>query len=458
MLTKSTTGTVALFSATDPRHLLDRVREQDLTAQRVIEELQKKRQIAEQEITIYEGAKGMRAFSLKNAAALEPGEDICVLGSGGEKFERAMGTRALKNYFDLIDERGGAKVLFYQTQQYSQGLYSRVANRTNIQTRVIPFDITPSAGVVFTSRSVAFHLYEDPMSVIEVANPHLVEAYKAYFALLWEQRVRITYGEDAVKAAFYEIVDALSPGHEYYSIGTNSREMAEMFDTYHQYRVQKGVGCKLLSYQADTQGIRERYAKAGDPEGKISHVKSLARTAIGPIQITMYGGRVLIPIYGSQPAAIVFDDGRLYDGFKQFFDELWNQSSQLLSGPECIEQLCQEVLAQGKDLYLIAATGSIMKTHPEYYQKFTKQREAAGIKLRMLANESIRDSAFTKLPLSQVRYLPPVFESPMVVWIFGDYVANVLWQEPQRVFLTQDKNIADSYRQYYHALEKTAKL
>jgi len=39
LASKLTTGSVALFQSTDPSHLLDSVREQELTAQRVIEEL-----------------------------------------------------------------------------------------------------------------------------------------------------------------------------------------------------------------------------------------------------------------------------------------------------------------------------------------------------------------------------------------------------------------------------------
>ena len=100
LLTKSTSGSVALFSPTDPIHLLDTIREAELTAERVIGELKEKKKIVDQEITVYEGAEGMRSFSFKNAESLKPGESIYVLGSGGSKFETAMGDRGLKKYFD----------------------------------------------------------------------------------------------------------------------------------------------------------------------------------------------------------------------------------------------------------------------------------------------------------------------------------------------------------------------
>lgn len=45
----------------------------------------------------------------------------------------------------------------------------------------------------------------------------------------------------------------------------------------------------------------------------------------------------------------------------------------------------------------------------------------------------------------------------MVIWIFGNYVAHVLWHEPETIFLIQDAKAAEYYRNYYHALKKIAK-
>src|SRR3989339_327683 len=601
LLTKSTTGSVALFSPTDPIHLLDGIHEAELTAQRVVEMLRDKKKVVDQEITVYEGADGMRSFNIKNAESLRPGESIYVMGSGGPKFEAAMGERALKKYFAAIGKRGGAKVLMYQPQQYSDDTYQRAREHSSFEFRVLPYDMTPSAAVVFTDRSVAFHFYEDPITVIEIKNPHLVEAYKNYFELLWNQQVRVERGVDALKRAFYSVVDDLAPGQEYYSIGSNvgldEPGIEKMFDEYHAYRVKKGVGCKLLSYRQDTARILERFRRAGDPEGRISEVRPLPRTSMGPMSTILYNEKVFIPIYGEEPTVIVFESKELYRGFKQYFDELWNQdvriaygkdaltgalwdmldelkpgetyrvlganvgtaaqepwksffdefhrksigkgvrvqmlsykggyqeirqrfidegdadlslseirslrktelaphqvnlyrdkalllvygdepavitldqkeifdgfttyfdelwnrTTETLNGDEGITELCELVLATRKDLYLIAATGTILRTHPKYYETFTRRRKQLGINIHMLANESIRGSAATKLPATTISYLPPEFESPMVVWIFGDYVANVLWEEPQRIFLTHDKGTADSYRNYFKALQR----
>ena len=70
---------------------------------------------------------------------------------------------------------------------------------------------------------------------------------------------------------------------------------------------------------------------------------------------------------------------------------------------------------------------------------------------------SLLDDVFIKLPDSTISYLPSEFESPMAIWVFGDFVASVLGQESQKIFLTKDKVIAEAYRAYYTKLQTITK-
>lgn len=319
LIVKTTTGSVALFQVSDPIHFLDGIKEQELTAERVIEALAEQKKLGGQEITVYEGAEGIRAYCLKNAAQLKLGQNIHVIGTGGPRLEKAMGTQAIKKYFSLIEKKGGIRVLAYRAQQYTEQMYALIRNKSMFKFRLLSTDSTPSAGVIFTEEQVGFVIYEGEGAVIEVRNPALVHAYKQYFELLW------------------------------------------------------------------------------------------------------------------------------------------NETTQTLNGLAGVNELCERVLAEKGDLYLIAATGTILSVYPEPYQQFTQKRVEQGIHLYALANESVRRTPFAKLPNSTIAYLPPEFESPMVVWVFGDYVANVLWEKPEKIFLTHDKRVAESYRQYYSALKKISK-
>ncbi len=462
LVTKTTQVGVFHFQATDPEHFRDEVHQREVVAARVIEQLKERGKLTEQEITIYEGEDAIRTFSLKNARRLKRGEQIYVLGSSGKKFETAMGEPALTDYFSEIGKRGGIKILMYRKQPYSSETLTLLQKKSVADIHFLPFDTNPSVYVVFTDHSVAFHMYEKPLTVIEISNSHLVTAYKNYFEILWNQNVRVEQGLDALRDAFTEMIDELKPGEEYFVLGGNLgpeyRRMSAFFDEIHRYRIERGVVANILAQSESSADIRDRSRRVGDPQEKISHVKTFNTPFLAPMQINMVNGRAFMVLYKKNvPTIIYFEDKLVHDGFKLYFHEIWDRKVETLNGHDGVIQLCERVFEEGTDWYLIAATGTIMKTHAEYYATFTQRRVKKGIRLHALANDDTRGGPIGRLPLADVKYLPKAFASPMVVWVFGDYVANVLWHDPETIFLIYDAKTAEYYRQYYRALEVVAK-
>ncbi|HLD17565.1 MAG TPA: helix-turn-helix domain-containing protein [Patescibacteria group bacterium] len=460
LVSKTTMGKVLLFQTTDPTHLLDVVREQDLTARQLIESLKERKTMSGQEITIYEGEEGIRAFCLKIAEELQPEKKINILGSVGQKFQDAMGSSALKRYFSRIAESGGTlQILMYHTQTFQEELLQKLRSSPGIEMKIIPFDSVTSANIVITETSVAFLIFETPFSVIEVKNTHLIQAYRAYFDLLWNQETRISHGWEALERAFYGLLEALRPGEEYCVMGANtqndSRRFNEFFDAYHRERIHRGVMVRMLAYQSSLKNIRDRFSNQGDPEGRVSFLRAFSEPSFSPMQIMLYRNKTLMILMNEEnPTVIEFDRPEVYEGFKSYFDELWNRNVEVFTGPQAIIELCERVLTEGKEWYLIGANGFILQTHPEYYKTFTKRRVEKGFTFHMLAQERIRNSALTKFPMVEVKYLPPPFDGPIVFWIFGDYVANVLWHDTQTVFLIHDKKHAQDFMKYYESLKK----
>ena len=59
----------------------------------------------------------------------------------------------------------------------------------------------------------------------------------------------------------------------------------------------------------------------------------------------------------------------------------------------------------------------------------------------------------------ETKFLPKEIESPAIINIYGDRVANVLWKGNYAlVFLLINKEIADSYRKYFDYLWKISKM
>ena len=57
----------------------------------------------------------------------------------------------------------------------------------------------------------------------------------------------------------------------------------------------------------------------------------------------------------------------------------------------------------------------------------------------------------------EYRILPKDFQSPHVVFIYGDKTANVLWGEKSFAFVMENKEITDSYKRYHAYLWKRLK-
>jgi hypothetical protein len=60
--------------------------------------------------------------------------------------------------------------------------------------------------------------------------------------------------------------------------------------------------------------------------------------------------------------------------------------------------------------------------------------------------------------LFETKFLPKDVENPTIINIYGDRVVNVLWKGEESIcFMLINKEIADSYRNYFNYLWKISK-
>ncbi|MSS74356.1 hypothetical protein EXS72_01815 [Candidatus Pacearchaeota archaeon] len=68
-----------------------------------------------------------------------------------------------------------------------------------------------------------------------------------------------------------------------------------------------------------------------------------------------------------------------------------------------------------------------------------------------------RNKSITKSKYYEYKILPKILSGLNVIYISGDYVANVLWLEKPLAFVTKNKTLANNYRKYFDFLWKTIK-
>ena len=81
-------------------------------------------------------------------------------------------------------------------------------------------------------------------------------------------------------------------------------------------------------------------------------------------------------------------------------------------------------------------------------------------KLRILLDSSVRETLGKdreKEENTEIKYMPEGYISPGAIDVFEDYVYIFLWEEKPFVFMIKNKRIAESFKQYFNFLWKTAK-
>jgi len=129
----------------------------------------------------------------------------------------------------------------------------------------------------------------------------------------------------------------------------------------------------------------------------------------------------------------------------------------LLTGQQGIIDLYEIILQNKEDAYLIGSNFTIGKRYAKELGWLIEKIQTSGITHHILAQPGV--SGFEKYDIKlKLRYLPKSFPpSPHVLWVSGDLVAHVLWEDPELIFLIKNKKIADNYRHYFDLLWRRAK-
>ena len=135
----------------------------------------------------------------------------------------------------------------------------------------------------------------------------------------------------------------------------------------------------------------------------------------------------------------------------------------VLLGPEGYKTMRRDSLKNAKaDLCLLGAIGREYEVLPAFFENYNKTRIMKGIKWRVLAKKVMRSKmeAFKKRLVKnfEIRFLPDNFDNPAVINVYGNRVVNVLWKGDYPLcFMLINKDIADSYREYFEYLWKLSK-
>jgi sugar-specific transcriptional regulator TrmB len=452
LVTKIVRGAVAEFSANDPEHLIDELEDKKTLARKVAAEIKMKISEAPREVTIHEGNQSIVDVALRNLNA-PAGETYYVLGAS-EKTNEPFG-----NWDRVHKKRIKNGIQF-------RGLYDHtvtknvLAQRNSLpmaEARYFPFDIEMPVWFNICKDKLAIMVTgEDPL-VFDIRSRPVADAMKKYFEYFWNQQVSVETGIVALERTIYNMLDELKPGEEYCVLGAASgdpsKDVRILYDKFHTDRIKKGVVTKMLVYRESLKRIKERFEVCGDPGGKVSYLKTYASAPRIPMQINTFKNKAFIILYGDKPTVINFERHEIYEGFKAYFDSLWNQDTYVVRGPQELYNIWMEGIDTG-GISFIGARAYFMDRYPQLYKKIEeKMRGIKNVYWKMILDPSMSSHRLTKYPWSKKKYILSNTKNINVVWLYNNKVAVVNWAEDEPIVLiSENKILVQSYNDYFEEL------
>ena len=122
-------------------------------------------------------------------------------------------------------------------------------------------------------------------------------------------------------------------------------------------------------------------------------------------------------------------------------------------GKQALKSIFDDQIKEGKEVLILGASPSAKDVIKYYFPKYDNERKRKNIKVKAIFTGKVD----YKIPLAEIKYLSKEFNSPSSTNIYGNKVAIILWTEEPIAILINQKEIADSYREYFNILWKAAK-
>jgi HTH-type transcriptional regulator, sugar sensing transcriptional regulator len=132
------------------------------------------------------------------------------------------------------------------------------------------------------------------------------------------------------------------------------------------------------------------------------------------------------------------------------------QETNFYKGKQGLKTVFEDQLKENtKELLVLGASHLANDVFRFYLKWYNEKRVKKKIKMKVIFNEAKGKS---KIPYSEIRYLPGKYHSPMAINIYGDKVAIILWsKENPLAIVIKNKEISEGYKKYFELMWKIAK-
>lgn len=134
------------------------------------------------------------------------------------------------------------------------------------------------------------------------------------------------------------------------------------------------------------------------------------------------------------------------------------QEAVFFKGKSALKTVFDDQITEKKTIYVVGASVEASDILKYYFTHYDKKRKANRIPIKMIFPEDSRKSPMLKnVPLSEIKFLPQKYISPVGTNIYGDRVAIVVWTEEPVAILIKNKDVAEAYKRYFNFMWERAK-
>lgn len=463
LVTKMERGKVAVFEINNPKILQELVEEKMDAVKDVVKELQSRLHSKPRDVRVYEGNEGIISIRDKVGREIQPGEKYYVMGVSYSSANADLNEYYPKANRKLIEKGGDIRVLLVGNED------SKVVAERGLtwgkNARHLPFNVNSPMWMTLFRDTMNINLVgQDPIT-FSIRSQEAADGFKKYFEYFWDQKVKTETGIDALNRAIYEMLDELKPGEEYFvlgaSAGDSNKDVQMLYDKFHSDRIKKGVVTNMLVYRESFDRIKKRFVEQGDEAGTLSRLKQYSTAPKIPMQINMFKGKAFMILYAEQPTVISFESQEAHDGFKAYFDQLWNQEIVVDNGMGALKKVFFEMLDElkpGEEYYVIGTGLGGDPKYKDFFLDYHRQRIKKGVVVKMLAYRdqmaAIKKDLFAAGgdPDGRVSMIksfvdaPPI---PMQITLYKNKVRIFFSGEEPTVFCFEKPEAYEGFKKYF---------
>jgi len=135
------------------------------------------------------------------------------------------------------------------------------------------------------------------------------------------------------------------------------------------------------------------------------------------------------------------------------------QETNFYKGKAGLKTVFEDQIETRKEILVLGASPLAYDILKYYFKWFDKSRVKNKIKTKIIFNKQQETKPNkAKIPLSEIKYLPQKYSSPLAINIYGDKVAIILWsKEDPLAIVIKNKEISQGYEKYFELMWKLAK-